>query len=98
MPFTTFSKIFKSKEDVLPEMPGTQTRVEVAEIVLDVIKNRRNVTKYQDRDVAQELIYDLLDAARHAHSEGNQQPWEFIIVRDKFIKQGLAEAALNQSW
>jgi nitroreductase len=33
----------------------------------------------------------LIDAARHAPSAGDTQPWEFIVVKDKSVKERLAE-------
>ena len=64
--------------------------------VLEAIKTRRSVRSYTSQSVPDEEIEKLLDAARWAPSAGNIQPWEFIVVRDPRVKQGLCKAALNQ--
>ena len=57
---------------------------------LDTIRNRRSSRKFKDKDVPDEIIMKLLDAARHAPSSMNSQPWEFIVVRDKKTKEKIA--------
>jgi len=37
------------------------------------------------------VILQLINAARHAPSAGNIQPWEFIIVKDAQVKERLAK-------
>ena len=66
--------------------------------VLEAIRGRRSVRAFKSQDVSQELVEELVDAARWAPSAGNIQPWEFIIVRRPEVKRGLAEAALHQTF
>jgi len=66
--------------------------------VFKAIKNRRSIRAFTDEPVTDEEIKKLIDAARWAPSAGNIQPWDFIIVRDSKVKQGLCEAALNQKF
>ena len=55
---------------------------------MDAIFKRVSIRKYADRDVEQEKIEKILRAAMQAPSAGNQQPWEFIVVKDKeLLKQ-----------
>ncbi len=49
---------------------------------LDIIKGRRSIRTYQSREVEQEKIDIVLEAARWAPSASNKQPWHFIIVKD----------------
>lgn len=51
--------------------------------ILEVIKSRRSIRKYEDKPVEKEKIEVLLRAAMQAPSAGNQQPWEFIVVQEK---------------
>ncbi len=44
---------------------------------------RRSIRKFKDQAVEPEKIDKLLRAAMQAPSAANQQPWEFIVVRDK---------------
>jgi len=67
--------------------------------VLDAIKGRRSVRAFSnEKNVSEETVEKLIDAARWAPSAGNIQPWEFVVVRRLEIKKGLAEAAFNQSF
>lgn len=96
MPFKKVAGVGKGiskrkKEKV--ELPAKKRAVSVFDVVMENITTRRSVRKFLKRDVSMADIYKLLDAARHAPSEGNQQPWEFIIVKDKKMKETLAEAA-----
>lgn len=66
--------------------------------VFEAIKSRRSVRAFTDEPVSREEVMKLIDAARWAPSAGNIQPWEFIVVREPKVKQGLAQAALNQTF
>ena len=60
--------------------------------VLDIIKKRQSVRKYQDRPVEDEKLQQILEAARLAPSSSNSQPWHFIAVKDKQLKTKLLQA------
>ncbi len=49
----------------------------------DVLTTRRSIRAYRDGEVSDELIDYLLRAAMLAPSAGNQQPWQFIVVRER---------------
>lgn len=66
--------------------------------MLKEIQNRRSIRKYTDKEVEQEKIIELLDAARIAASGSNTQPWNFIIVKSEKVKEELAKFSHNQSW
>lgn len=66
--------------------------------MLSPIKTRRSVRKYTDQPVGDELLLELLEAARLAPSGNNTQPWRFIIVRDPETKGALAKADHDQKW
>jgi len=51
--------------------------------LMDIIKKRRSIRKFLDKNISNELIKKLIDGARYAPSSHNTQPWEFIVVRDK---------------
>ena len=51
---------------------------------------RVSVRRYEDRPVEPEKIEALLRAAMAAPSAGNQQPWEFYVIRDREVLERLA--------
>lgn len=63
--------------------------------LLDIIKQRRSVRRFLDKQVEREKIMLCLEAARLAPSACNSQPWKFIIVDDKETKDRLCRAAFN---
>lgn len=64
--------------------------------VLDVIQKRRSVRKYKKDPIPEKALRRVLEAARLAPSGKNFQPWKFIIVKDKVLKEKLAQASAGQ--
>jgi nitroreductase len=63
--------------------------------LLDLIKQRKSVREFLDVPVEQEKIMMCLEAARLAPSESNSQPWRFIVVDDRDLKNRLCDAAFS---
>lgn len=57
---------------------------------MNPIFKRCSVRQFSDESIAIESIEQLLRAAMAAPSAGNQQPWEFFIVRDETTRLALA--------
>ena len=51
--------------------------------VLDAIKNRRSIRKYQNEQIKQEELDIILEAGIYAPSGHNDQPWHFTVIQDK---------------
>ncbi len=64
--------------------------------VLDVIQKRRSVRKYKEDPIPEKVFMRVLEAARLAPSGKNFQPWKFVIVKDKALKEKLAQASAGQ--
>lgn len=64
--------------------------------VLEVIQKRRSVRKYKKDPIPEEALLRVLEAARLAPSGKNFQPWKFIIIKDKALKEELARASAGQ--
>jgi nitroreductase len=60
--------------------------------VLEAIKTRRSIRKYEKRPVPEGLIEEILEAGRWAPSANNSQPWNFIVLRDDGIRKEVARA------
>jgi nitroreductase len=52
---------------------------------IEAILTRRSIRKYTDRSVPDELVSQLLKAAMAAPSAGNEQTWQFIVIRDRAL-------------
>ena len=59
--------------------------------LFEAMRTQRSVRNYTDRDVSEEDVDRILEAASWAPNAGNRQLWEFIVVRDEETKQALAE-------
>ncbi len=63
----------------------------------ELANKRYSCRKYKDQVVEKEKIEKILEAGRIAPSAVNYQPWHFIVVNDKIIKEKLDEA-YERSW
>ncbi len=57
--------------------------------LMEVIKERRSIRDYEEKDIPVELVNRVLDAVRWTPSWVNTQCWEVIVVKDKIIKEKL---------
>ena len=64
--------------------------------IFETIARRRSIRHYRPDPVADELITQVLDAARLAPSGSNAQPWKFVVVRSEEKRAALCEAAYGQ--
>jgi len=55
--------------------------------VLQIIRERRSVRKFDTRPVEREKILSCIEAARLAPSADNVQPWRFIVLDDPEVKE-----------
>ena len=72
-----------------------QNVIGMEEIILDNILARTSIRSYQDRPVEQDKIEKLLRAGMAAPSAVDKRPWHFVVVTDKQVLEGLAEANPN---
>ena len=63
--------------------------------ILKCIHQRRSVRAFRSDPVPDEHIRQILDAARMAPTSGNQQPWKFLVVRDRKKLNALHDAAIH---
>ena len=57
---------------------------------LRLLKIRRSIRVFQDRDIPKKQLEEIVDAARFAPTARNIQPWEFVVITDR---QKLAQMA-----
>ncbi len=57
----------------------------------ETVRKRRSVCRFSDRPVTHKDILAMLEAATLAPSATNEQPWCFIVIRDKNLKEGMRD-------
>lgn len=59
----------------------------------ELMRTRRAVRRFEDRDVPDDLVTEILEAGRWAPSPANLQPARFIWVKDRAVKERLQALA-----
>ena len=57
----------------------------------DPVLSRRSIRRYTGRPVDDATVERLLRAAMAAPSAGNQQPWQFVVLRDRETLTAITE-------
>ncbi len=57
----------------------------------EIIRERRSVRRFQEKEVSEAVLKRILEAVRWAPSWANTQCWEVVVVRDPQIKKALEE-------
>jgi len=66
---------------------------------IELARKKRSIRKYKPDHIPDELIKELLEAARLAPSGCNAQPWKYIVIKDKkIIKQLLGKKIFWQNF
>lgn len=65
-------------------------------MVLKEIAERYSVRKFSDKELPDEVIEEILEAARLAPSWMNTQPWHFIVVKEERNKALLSQLSHGQ--
>ena len=76
---------------------GALDAPERAESLMYALLGRRSVRAYLDREVSDEVVEQVLEAARWAPSPHGRQPWRFAVVTHEETKARLAEA-MGEEW
>jgi nitroreductase len=58
---------------------------------IEVLKTRRSIRRYINKPIPDEIIKDIIDCARLAPTANNKQPWLFVVIKDKKLKEKIAE-------
>ena len=57
----------------------------------DLIKSRRSIRQWQDKEVPDELLIQAVELATWAPNGGNQQNWHFYIIKNHAIIETFAD-------
>jgi nitroreductase len=58
--------------------------------LLEVMRSTPATRAFTDDDLPDDVLYDILDAARFAPNGGNRQAWRVVVVRDPEVKKEIA--------
>lgn len=56
------------------------------ESFLELVKKRRSIRRFKPDPIPDEYVNRIIEAARWAPSGFNSQPWEFVVIKDKKLK------------
>ena len=66
--------------------------------LIKIIREHRSIRKFTDRQIDDDILDEILDAARHASSHHNIQAYSLIKIRNKEKKEILSTIAADQKW
>ena len=58
---------------------------------MEVVEQRTSVRTFLEKEVADDLILQILSCGHKAPTGGNIQPWEFIIIKNPSLKQEIVK-------
>jgi nitroreductase len=65
--------------------------------LLELVRNRVSVRKLKPDPIPDEHVNRILEIGRWAMSGANGQPWEFVVVKDRKIKQELYRVYIEEN-
>ncbi len=66
--------------------------------ILELLKKRKSVRNFSEKTIDYETINYILSAGRLAPSGGNEQPWYFGVVDEKYQIEKIAQFTYRQRW
>jgi 5,6-dimethylbenzimidazole synthase len=66
------------------------------ELLMDVVRNRMTNRAFAPWDIPREHFEMILEAARHAPSGANAQPWHYIVVTDPEVKRTIGQCFVDE--
>jgi len=64
---------------------------------IDLIKKRKTIRKFKDIKIEKEDMISLIEAAIQAPSAHNFQPWEFLLIDSREVKENLS-SKMASTW
>ncbi len=61
------------------------------ESFLELVKNTRSIRRFKPDPVPDDYVDKIIEAARWAPSGFNTQPWDFIVVKEKSVKDKITQ-------
>jgi nitroreductase/NAD-dependent dihydropyrimidine dehydrogenase PreA subunit len=81
----------------MPETPPIEKKLEISfQQASQLIKSRRSIREFQDKDVSKEEIERIIDVARYAPTGHNAQDVRWLIINDRAYVRKIA--AIGADW
>ncbi len=61
------------------------------ENLLSIVKERRSCRRFKPDSIPDDYVKKIIDMARWAPSGANSQPWEFLVVKKKDLRQKISQ-------
>ena len=65
--------------------------------ILELIKNKKAVRKYKNKSVPKKIINKIIEAGVWGPSILGRQPWLFVIIKNKEIKQKICDLLIKRA-
>jgi 5,6-dimethylbenzimidazole synthase len=66
------------------------------EALMDVVRSRMTNRAFAPAEIPRAHVEMILEAARHAPSGANAQPWHYVVVTDPAIKQAIGQCFVDE--
>jgi len=63
---------------------------------VDLILSRRSIRRYENKDIPEEILQQILETGRQAPSAVNRQPIRFVIVNDHDVLNNLCNNLITR--
>ena len=64
--------------------------------LLDLFLSRRSIRRYENKDIPEDVLQQILETGRQAPSAANRQPIRFVIVNDHDILKNLCDNLITR--
>ncbi len=64
--------------------------------LLELIKKRRSIHRFKPEPIPDEYVEKIIEAAHWAPSGANSQPWEFIVIKKKELRDRIVALVKEQ--
>jgi len=70
-------------------------------LLIDLLRKRYSCRNFSEKTISKEIIEYILESGRLSASGGNEQPWKFGVITNKYLIDKISEAAsikYSQKW
>ena len=66
------------------------------EALMDVVRSRMTNRAFAPAEIPRAHVEMILEAARHAPSGANAQPWHYVVVTDPDVKRAIGQCSVDE--